>query len=361
MTTKRCVAFSALVASTTLGAQAPQHLVVPSAYVSNDAISYQWIAGASRDVRQQTLIAENKIPAMVGRRLLAIELRRSAANEVFQGGTAMMTVTLSTSPNTPLTCSSQFTANVGPDATTVFSGAVTLPTSPAEPGPKVGWSTDNTVRIAFQDPFYYQGGTLCVDVVGAPVTGQNANWWMADAEFEDLAGTVTDLGGGCGAYGGPQGQWSNVSKRTLIPGGHAEFFAYGVPNNLAVALFGAGSVTGVPMSLLGFPVPSSCELHLSSILMTPITLFVPETDPLLLHRGGRADLEMPFGHDASFLGLTCTTQWIDLMTWETSNAIQWTTPSSVPTLGMALNEGHPSEATGLVTVHLAHVMRFEFS
>ena len=44
----------------------------------------------------------------------------------------------------------------------------------------------------------------------------------------------------------------------------------------------------------------------------------------------------------------------------TSNAIQWTIASAVPTLDMALVEGHPSAAGGEVSVHLAHVMRFEF-
>jgi len=360
MTSNLRFAFSALCAPAMLLAQTPQHFVVPSEYAVHDAVSYQWLAGASRDVRQQTLIAESEIAPLVGKRLVALELRRTTQNETFAGGTTMWTVTLSTSPKTPLTCSSQYAANVGADAVQVFSGPVTLPTSPANTESKVGWTPENTVRIQFAEPFFYAGGVLCVDVVGAPVVGQNANWWMADAEFEDLSTTTLDLGGGCPPYGGPQGQWSGVAARTLVPGAHAQFFAYGVPNNLALAMFGVGSSTGIPMSLLGFPVPTQCELKLSSLLLFQLAVFVPETDPNLMVRGGRADLEMQMGTDASFLGLTCTTQWLDLVTMHTSNAIEWTTASSVPTLGMALVEGHPAETGGLVSVHLAHVMRFEY-
>ena len=116
----------------------------------------------------------------------------------------------------------------------------------------------------------------------------------------------------------------------------------------------------MPLQALGFITPPECELHLSSLLLYQTTVFVPETEPLLMARGSRGDLVLKLGTDASFLGLTCTTQWLDLMTMHTSNALQWTTSALVPTLGMALNEGHPNEATGEVSVHLAHVMRFEY-
>ena len=155
MPSTRCVAvpFAALCA-VSLAAQTPQHLVVPAAYTNTDAVSYQWIAGASRDVRQQTLIGANHLTSLVGTALLAIELRRTAANEVYQGGTADLTVHLSTSPNEPLSCSPAFAANTGPDEVQVWTGAVTLPTSPIDIGPNVAWSANNTVRIAFTTPFF---------------------------------------------------------------------------------------------------------------------------------------------------------------------------------------------------------------
>jgi len=361
MSTKHSCVFSlAALSAAALTAQAPQHVVVPAPYATNDAVSFQWIAGASRDVRQQTLIAQTHLTGLVGHALLAIELRRTAANQVYLGGTADLTVSLSISPIDPLSCSSQFAANVGPNPVQVFAGSVTLPTSPAVTGPTVAWTQDNIVRIPFQVPFAYMGGTLCVDVVGHPVSGQNANWWMADAEFEDLATTATDLGGGCGIYGGPQKQWSYVAKRTLVAGGHSLFFAYGPPWSIGIAAFGDGTPTGVPLSMLGLPSPAGCDLHLGSITLLQAAVFEPDSHPSLASRGGRAEIRLPFPNDPSFIALTFTTQWVEVGNWWTSNAIEWTSAASVPQLGMALVEGHPNDAAGEVTVHLAHVMRFEF-
>ena len=55
-----------------------------------------------------------------------------------------------------------------------------------------------------------------------------------------------------------------------------------------------------------------------------------------------------------------TTQWFDLTQLATSNAITWTVAGSIPSLDMALVEGHPSLATGNVTNYLAHVLRLEY-
>lgn len=341
-------------------AQSPQFLVAPAAYTNDDAVSYQWIAGASRDVRQQTLISESHLTAVVGRTLWAIELRRSASNDAFAGGAANMVVSLSTSPNDPLACSPTFAANIGADQVQVFAGGVKLPVSAAEPGPAVAWSGGNTVRIAFDTPFLYLGGTLCVDVVGQAVAGENANWWMADAMFEDIQGTVTDLGGGCGSFGGAQSQWSHVSKRSLLAGAQARFFAYGTPYTSAAMVIGTGSTVGFPMWQLGFPSPPSCEVHLSSVLGVVPVQFEPDPNPVLSGRGGLGDVRLGFANDGTFLGITFTSQWLEIAQWQTSNAIEWTTAPSVPQLGMTLLEGHPSEATGEVSVHLAHVLRFEY-
>jgi hypothetical protein len=341
-------------------AQAPSHLVVPAAYTSTDAVSYAWIAGASRDVRQQTLIGASHLQNLIGHPLLALELRRTAANETYQGGAANLTVVLSTSPNEPLRCDSEFAGNVGQDALAVFSGTVTLPTSPPATGPSVAWSANNVVRIAFQTPFVYHGGTLCIDLVGQPIAGQNANWWMADAEFEDLRGTAVEVGAGCGLYGGPQHQWSFTSERTLLPGAHASFWAYGPANAFAIAAFGVSSPVPIPLQSLGMSAPG-CSLHLQPglVMSTQITLFEPELHPLLQSRGGVAESRLRIPNSTGMFGLSMTTQWLDLSQPATSNAIQWTVASSMPTIDMALVDGVPNDPRGLVSVHHAHVWRIE--
>lgn len=345
--------------ATALFAQAPQYDVIPVAATATDLISYEWIAGASRPLRQQTLVGANHLTGLVGRTLTALELRRNAANEVYQGGTLALTVTMSIAPHAPLQATNAFVNNIGANAVQVFSGQLTLPTSPATTGPAVPWTANNILRIPFATPFLYLGGTLCIDIVGTPVAGQNANWWMADAMFEDIAGTTTDLGGGCGAYGGPSHEWSYVAERSLLPGAYAHFFAYGPPLSFGLAAFGTRSATPIPLSLLGFNSGPGCNLMLSTLDALFLELFEPETHPGLLARGGVAEVRLKIPADPAVFGAMLTTQWLEWSQMATSNAIEWTVASVIPTLDMALLEGHPQEATGELTVHLAHVVRFE--
>lgn len=337
-----------------------QHQVVPAAYTTNDAISYNWFAGASREVRQQTLVGASHLGNLAGRVLTGISLRRTAVDEIYQGGQTDLTVSLSITPVTPLACSTRFDTNVGPTPQVVFQGTVTIPTSPADVGPSVAWTPQNIIDIPFQTPFAYAGGTLCIDIVGTPIAGQNANWWMADAEFEDIEGTTTDLGGGCGAYGGPDGEWSFISTRTLLAGGHALMSAYGTPHGLALAAVGPRAVAGLPLAMLGLPAATECELHLAAFDFVEAKVFVPDPHPMLVSRGGYADVELKIPPIPQALGVTMTTQWFDLSQVASSNAIEWTICPATPSLDMALIEGHPEEATGTATVHLAHVWRFEY-
>lgn len=339
---------------------AQQYEVVPAAHASTDAVSYQWIAGASRPVRQQTLIGASHLTPLSGRTITAFELRRTAANEVYQGGSVSMSVRLSAAAVPPLQASNEFASNVGSAPVQVFAGVVTLPTSPPQIGPSVAWVPQNTLRIAFTTPFVYTGGPLCIDIVGTPIAGSNADWWMADAMFEDIAGTTLDLGGGCGTYGGPTHQWSNIARRTLLPGAYARFFAYGPPMSFGVAAFGTRASTPIPLSLLGFNSGSGCNLMLGSLDALLLSVFEPETHPGLTARGGVADIRIKIPADPAVFGATMTTQWLEWSQMATSNAIEWSVASAMPALDMALLEGHPQEATGELTVHLAHVVRLEW-
>lgn len=337
-----------------------QHEVVPAAYASQDAVSYLWVPGASSDVREVTLVGSSHLGNLLGREITALEYRRTAANEVYGGGVADLTVSLSHSPRTPLTCSNVYADNVGADATTVFQGSVTIPTSPVAVGPAVAWSPQNVIRIALQQPFRYMGGTLCIDVVGTPVQGQIAGWWMADAMFEDVDGAAVDLGQGCGTYVNARGQWSFVATRTLLPGAYARLWAYGSPGGLAVAVFGAPAAVPVPLQMLGIPAPGCVALiDPAAVLDAQVLVFVPEPDPRLASRGGMAELRIRLPNQPWTLGTSLTTQWLDLLQPATSNAIRWTVAMAIPTLDMALVDGHPSAAGGEVSVHLAHVLRFE--
>lgn len=341
---------------------AQNYAVVPAANAATDAMSYEWIAGATKLQRQQSLVGASHLTALVGRQIQALELRRSAVTEAFAAGSTHMAVSLSTSPNLPLSCSNNFAANVGPDLTAVFSGTVTLPASPATggTGSPVAWTTNNTVRIAFTTPFLYQGGTLCIDITGTPIVGQGT-WWMADAIEEGIAGTSSiEIGTGCGAYGGPQRQWSSVAARSLVAGGVGIFRAEGPPYGVTAALFGTATATPFPLSLLGIATPN-CICHLDPlqpVFAMPV-LYEPEVHPLA-GPVSIAEIALQLPAVPQVLGFQMTTQWFDLNQLALSNAFTWQVGTALPGLDMALVEGHPSLPIGNVTTYLAHVFRFEY-
>ena len=349
---------AAAMPSLTLSAQLPQHTVIPAAYASADAVGMLWVAGSNADLRQQTLIGASHLTALLGQNLQAIELRRSVADETNVGGSAHLAVTLSTSPRITSRTSRTYADNVGNDAVQVFAGVVTIPTSPPELGPNVAWSTNNTVRIAFQTPFVYTGGTLCVDVIGTTIPGQESGWWVADAISEIVRGTAVSRGQGCGTYGGNDGSWSDASTGKLVPGSHTMFWAYGTPNGLAMAAFGTFSPLPIPLTALGLPSPG-CSLHLLSLDVLVPTIFQQFNDPILQSFGGEAWLEFWIPDDAAMFGLPLSVQWFDFGQLASSNAMQCTIASTMHALDMSVVEGPPSAATGNAALHIAHVMRFE--
>ena len=121
---------------------------------------------------------------------------------------------------------------------------------------------------------------------------------------------------------------------------------------------GAGNCAAI--HLLGLPSPGDCELHLATIDGLIPTLMVPHSDPQLQSRGGLAHIELKLPGTPQALGMQMTTQWLEWQQLATSNALQWTVCSALPTLDMALVEGDPGEVDGQVSVHLAQVLRFEF-
>ncbi len=342
-------------------AQTPtQLLTVPAAHATAEANSLLWVAGTGSDVRQMTLIGQSHLGALLGRELIALEIRRAAFDAAFAGSTTDWTVTLSHSPNDPLASDRVMQNNVGPSPVVVFAGQVTAPASPADTSNAVPWSAQNTIRVAFQTPFVYQGGTLCVDIVGLAIAGHTSNWWVGDAVFEDIQGTSNEIGAGCGAFGGSSHAWAGVSDRTLLPGAYAQFRAHGPADGFAVAVHGLPGAGPIPLASLGVPAPG-CYVHLDPnlVLSAQIARFEPDTHPLWPATHGTANAFVRLPGDPWIFGLSLATQWLDLNQPATSNAIAWTVANQIPTLDMAYIDGVPGEPIGLVTVHHAPVYRFE--
>ncbi|MCA8975976.1 MAG: hypothetical protein KDC98_14735 [Planctomycetes bacterium] len=317
-------------------------------------------SGGQMPVRMQTLIGPSHLQSLLGMELLAVQLRRAAADETFQGGTVAMQVSLAHSPLTPLTVSRTAADNLGPNPMLAFDGTVTLPQSPPVTGQTVPWTAANVVHVplttATPTPFVYTGGTLCVEFLSQDVPGQGSPWWVADAMVEDLRGSAISIGDGCSAYG-PQS--SHCAIRTLIPGAFARFEASGTPDGLGLLAFG---LPGAPSPLVQFGLPANCYLHLgaSTAFLAAIDTFVPFATPQLNVGGGTAEACVRIPAVNQVLGATITAQWLDLDQLTLSNGITATIGGAVPTLDMACVQTWAGESIGSVRVDMAYVLRFEF-
>ena len=331
-------------------ARSQSHHVIPSAYASMDANALASIPGANLELREQTIIGAAHLTQLVGKQLTAIEFRRDATSTNFDAGAAQLTVSISSMIAPTYDCSRNFALNVSGNVVQVYSGQVTLPTSPAVVGPNVAWSATNTIKIAFQTPFTYNGGRLCVDISGSAVPGLEAENWIADARGEDARGTVQNIGGGCGNYS----HHAYVDEYSLVVGSTAKFTTLGTPNFLSLAMTGHAGPS-MPLALLGFGPPGNCNLMLSTLdIVAPVAL----TNFLTPTIGyGSWTLDLP--NNPALQGLGFTTQWFDWATEATTDALSWTIGAS-PSLDMATIEGNLQSASGRVVSNIAHVLRFEY-
>jgi hypothetical protein len=338
---------------------AQSHTVVPAAAATSDAVSMMWLPGCAASLRQQTLVGPTRLPGRNGQTLQAIEFRRQGTNEAYVGGAVQWMVRVANAPVTPLSASRAFATNLGGAPTTVFQGVLTVPSSPAVTGTTVDWTSNNVVRVPFTTPFVYTGGTLCLDILGHAVSGQRVTWWPADCEFEDVAGTVVDLGAGCHASGAPASETNRIMARTLLRGGQAQFFARGTAGDLALLMHGTPAAMPVPLVALGLPAHPACRSYLDPAGIAAVTLSLFVTEPGVLG-GGYCEQFLPLPNEPWILGASMASQWAGVPSWTVTNGVQWTVGTAIPTLDMAHIEGNANDVDGVVAVHQAHVIRFEF-
>lgn len=337
-------------ASLTAATSAQSHVTAPAAQATHDAVRHLWLAGAGDDMRQQVLIGASHLSALVGEQLTAIELRRDANANAYAAGAAHWTVTVSSSAADTYDASEVFAANVGADAVQVFDGQVSFPASPPAPSSAVAWNADNVVRVAFQTPFAYSGGRLCVDIAGAAVPGQESFDWLPDAHCEDPTGAAVTLGGGCG----PFATQAYVDDYGLSVGSTATFTAGGTPNFFSFAMTGPALAAPVPLSLIGWGAPySGCAIRVDPMSVTPILL--PD---LFGASMGIGAWRLPIPNDGALQGLGFVTQWLDWATRTTTDAIAWSVGARYA-LDMATVEGDLQATAGHRVTNTAFVVRIE--
>lgn len=337
---------------------AQSHLVVPSAFTAANGTSRALVPGVMSSAREQIMIGASHLTPLIGLPITALELKRHAFDEVFPAGSASLTVTMSESALQPLTSSEVFSANVGPSPLQVFSGTVQAPASPA-PGPGVvGWTVANTIRVPFQTPFVYTGGTLCVDISGTKIVGQSSLFWTADAASVAPDASVVHLGPGTGANANELGQWSFLRASELVPGGQAQMTAFGPANSFAVAIVGHPALSPIPLNPLGIGAPGAAA-YIDQFYETQLVLLAPPSVPVTLGGVGTWNLQLP--NESWLLGAEIASQWLELSQWDVSNGIRWTVATLPSPLDMAQIVGEVAGAKGQRTVNAAHIIRFEYT
>lgn len=337
---------------------AQQYLVIPPAQATPDGDDQLWIGGTIAERRQMTLIDASLLPGQIGRPITAIAWRRNAAPEAFVGGTSQVTLHLSHATRTWSDASPTFATNAGPDRTQVFSGTVTLPDSPAVLGTQVAWTPDNMLRIQLTTPFVYQGGTLALEITGAPSQSGAAQWWPADAVWESGDGTASHYGQGCGQ---PRALTADMTGTNLVPGGSVGFHVAGTPMDIALVAFAvqAGNIDLAPHGFAGCHALLSAPLFSTSLL---IDLAPHGQNP---GAEGLATVVAQIPAGTTFLGSRFYTQWFSFGPngLRNSDSIDWTVATQTPALPMTLitapvlNNQQPEQ--GMVFPARGHVLRLE--
>lgn len=217
---------------------AQQTLVVPSGFDLQAGNTRASILGLARSGRQQIVIEDSHLLPLVGKSITAIEFRRAKGTDALVGGSSSLTMSLSQSSHAPTDANAVFASNRASAPSVVFSGAVVVPNSPANPGPNVPWSVDNVIRVPLQSPYLYMGGHLCIDIDGTWQDGVSTAWWPVDAVCQVFDSSVVDMGPGTGPHCNPSGGWSTVDPGELCAGGEVRMSASGGNPALVMGLLG---------------------------------------------------------------------------------------------------------------------------
>lgn len=170
-------------------------ITVPATAVGRDGLGLSHLAGVADSRRQQFIVGESLLPGLRGHQITGISFRRDGQPAVLRAGQANLRVLLAQGSLTDAwKATPSFDTNLGAAPTTVFEGQVSAPAS-ARPTTRdgVGFGASETITITFSQPFTYTGGTLCLDVAGAPVTGSTLRAWPIDVDRDGVRGQVTVL------------------------------------------------------------------------------------------------------------------------------------------------------------------------
>lgn len=326
------------------GSTVAQWSVVPGSIPGSDGNSMALVAGFHFPHRHQFLYDDALLrPTLIDRDLVGIAFRRDASvGSAFAGGEADLVITLSIAPRPSRSASETMDDNHDPirgNRVEVFRGRIVIPASAAPANRSVGWSDpQDVVEVPFTAPFRYRGGTLCIDLVGAPVPGRETRFWAVDAIADvEARGAVVSVGDACGPFGGRRTPTSvyetaSVAEGELTPGGSATIQASGDPGQNAVLLIGVAPLA-IDLRALGVG-GAGCVLRVDAFaaLATSFVDDAPYAMP-----GGTAGVGVHLPDTAALLGARFLAQFAQMSApLLTSNALHCTVSTTRSTLGGAI-------------------------
>jgi len=177
-------------ATLTVFSEPANSFVLPPRYLNQDASGLSGIFDAGPGLRLQEVYSATLFPASGPFLLSEIRLRRDPSAGVFQVTNSNFQIVLSTTPKAPDQLSLVFSENPGPDATTVFTGAIAV--SSQFPKPDAGPMPFDII-IPLSAPFLYDqtAGNLLVEITDSAPSG--SPYIEASNDLDDSISRVFSL------------------------------------------------------------------------------------------------------------------------------------------------------------------------
>ena len=305
------IALAACVIAPAIVAQRPHVNPPANATVEGGSrISFPFGQG-NGDMRYQQVCALSTQSTAVGQ-IDRIAFRRdndtivNSAN--YNAWTVDMTVSVSTSPRTPLTMSLDFATNVGTDVMQVHTGPLNWPAeNKVPPGP-----TGFVYTVPFSAPFLYlpTKGDICVDIGRQPNNPNTNPLFFMDAAATGGGSSSRLLGAGC-----PAGSNKVVVYDNWGPGSTARILEYTSTSNIpsVLSLSSTSPIWGgllLPVDLAPVGAPG-CNIYGDNQILVPG----------MLGATGRWDFTFEIPNNPMFGGLQVRTQFINFLDTNAGNAV----------------------------------------